>query len=109
MTPQVCEVAFHIGIAPGADEDVRADLVDDARIGLGERFRPQLNLVEDRVVLEALGGKHADAAAAENVIEEECRLAQTAAGLKVLEVEVLETAEGACLQEFGRAPRRVRW
>src|ERR1035441_5733073 len=59
VTPQVREVAFHIGIAPGADEDVRADLVDDACVGLGERLRPQLYLVENRVVLEALGSKHA--------------------------------------------------
>src|ERR1019366_3168549 len=65
--------------------------------GLEERLRPQLYLVEDREVLEALGGKQADAPAAENVIEQESRLAQTAAGLVVLEVEVLETAESAGL------------
>ncbi len=42
MAPQVADVAFQIGIAPDADQRVHAGLIDDARVGLGERLRPEL-------------------------------------------------------------------
>ena len=97
MTAQVADVAFEIGIAPDADESVHAVLIDDARVGLGKRLRPELHVVEHREVLEALGAEQTDAPARENVIEQEGRLAQSAGGLHILEVEVFETAESAGL------------
>ena len=97
VAAQIADVAFHVGIAPDADQRVHAGLVDHARVGLHERLRPELHLFNTAIILEALGAEQADAAAAENVIDQECRLAEAAARLVVLEVEVLETAEGAGL------------
>src|SRR5258708_1743093 len=97
MTAQLADVAFHISIAPYADESVLAGLFDDARVGLRKLLLPELNIVYHREVVEAIGAEQADAPARENVIEQEGRLAQCDAGMKFLEVEEFETTKSAGL------------
>src|SRR5579872_1445225 len=98
MTAQILDVAREIGIPPDADEGAAAELIDHARVGLQIRAGGQHYTVEHGVVLEALGHEGADPAAAEDVIHEEGRLAESPAVLELFEVQVLEAAEGAGLE-----------
>ena len=95
---EVSDVAFHVGVAPHTHHGVDAFRIHDAGEGLEVGSRRERDAAQNRVVLEAAGSEHADAAAAEQVIRQERSLRQRAAVLILAEVEVLEAAERAGLQ-----------
>src|SRR5262249_44464239 len=103
VAPNVTGVGFEICSAPSADERAAAQLVGDACIGLQERCWTDLNPVEHRRVLEALGAVHANAAATEDVVDHKGRLGQSAARLELFEVQVLEAAESTGLEVVRKA------
>src|SRR5205807_4754501 len=72
-------------------------LVYDASESLQRSARRQRKVVQDRVVFEAARHERADPAAAEDVIQQEGRLSQRAALLKLPHLEVLEAGESARL------------
>ena len=95
---EVCQVALEVSVAPHADQAVHAVLIDHARIGLQIGAGRQGDAVEHGVVLEPLRAEGADAAAVEEVVDQERGLTQAAAVLELVEVQVFEAGESAGLQ-----------
>src|ERR1700691_6606 len=97
LTPQITHVALDGGIAPNTEQVIEAVLVDYLGVSLEQRSGCDGGAVEYGEVLETLRSKQADASVAKEIVHQECELAQSAAALVPLEVEVLEAGEAAGL------------
>src|SRR5688572_4975368 len=94
---EVSQVAAQGCTLTHSKQEADALLVHDSRVGFEKGARRQRYAVQDGVILEPARHECADTAAAENVIQEECRLRHASTALIAANIDPLKAAEGAGL------------